>query len=128
MVKRFGLFVAGLFILTSLYGCVALFAGAAGGAGTAAWLSGKIVQDVAVSFERTVKATRTALDKLNLPIIKETMTSEVAQFISEYSDGRKVWVDVHSVTANFSRIEVRVGIKGDESAARKILDKILARL
>ena len=128
MVKRFVLFLSGIILLGSLYGCVALFAGAAGGAGTAAWLSGKLVQQVDASFDRSFNATRNALDKLNLEVVKVTRKNEVAQFISKYLDSKKVWVDLHKVGVNSTKIEVRVGMGGDKEAAREILDQILAYL
>ena len=128
MGKRFALFFIGIFLLSSLYGCVVLLAGALGGAGTAVWLSDKLVQDVDASFEKSLKATRKALKKLQLDVVKETEKDDVAQFISQYHDGKKVWIDIHKVSVNSSKIEVRVGMTGDEEAAREILDKILAYL
>ena len=107
---------------------MALLAGALGGAGTAVWLSDKLVQDVDASFERSLKATKKALKKLQLDVVKETQKDDVAQFISQYHDGKKVWIDIHKVSVNSSKIEVRVGMTGDEEAAREILDKILAYL
>ena len=127
MAKKIILYVLGFVLLLNSYGCVLLLAGAAGGAGTALWLSDKLAQDVNASFDKSVQAAKTAFKKLDMSITKETTTGDVAQLLSEYA-GKKVWVDIHRVTENASRIEVRVGIKGDEVAARKILDKILKYL
>ena len=127
MIKKISLYILGFILLLNSYGCVLLLAGAAGGAGTAMWLSDKLAQDVNVPLEKSVQATKTAFQKLDMSLNKETQTGDVAQLISDYA-GKKVWVDVHRVTENASRIEVRVGIKGDEVAARKILDKILKYL
>lgn len=111
-----------------LSGCVAILAGTTGGAGTAVWLSHKLVQEVDASFERSLKAARAALSSLKLDIKKETKKEDVAQLKSEYYDSKTVWVDIHKTDITKSRIEVRVGIKGDEIAARKILDEIIKRL
>ena len=127
MTKKIISYIFGVLLLLNSYGCVLLLAGAAGGAGTAMWLSDKLSQDVSASFEKSIRATKTAFKKLDMSVTKETTTGDVAQLLSEYA-GKKVSVDVHRVTEDASRIEVRVGLTGDEQAARKILDKILKYL
>lgn len=117
------LFFAVLWLM-NVCGCVALLAGTAGGAGTVAWLSGKLSQEVSVSFDRTLKATKSALKSLKLKVTKETVEEKVAQVMSNYTDGRTIWIDIHRVSESASRIEVRVGATGDKEAARKILDRI----
>jgi len=109
-------------------GCVALVAGAAGGAGTAHWLSGKLAQEVDASIDESLEAVRAALKSLKLPTTKETVKYEVAQVMSKYTDDRTVWIDIHRTSSATSRIEVRVGAMSDEDAARVILDKILKYL
>jgi DNA polymerase III delta prime subunit len=109
-------------------GCALLLAGAVGGAGTAVWLSDKLTQAVNAPFDKTVLAVKSALAELDLHIIREIQKDDVAQVISEYYAGQKVWVDIHKMTKRSSRVEVRVGLTGDEEAARKILDQILAFL
>lgn len=127
MNKFFGFLVGSLF-LAQVYGCALLVAGAAGGAGTAVWLSNKLSQDVDVSLERTFQASKKGLKNLKLEIVKETKKDDVAQLISRYYDGQKVWVDLHKMSETSCRIEVRAGVTGDEAAARKILDAILKYL
>jgi hypothetical protein len=118
------IFLAGIF-LVSLYGCLALFAAGAGGAGTAVWLSNKLVQEVDASFTRSLKATEAALNSLRLPIKKKTVGQKVAQIISEYTDGKTIWVDIRPVSERRSKIEIRVGsVQPDEKAAEKILTQI----
>lgn len=127
-VTRLMMGVLGVLFVTSSAGCALLLAGAAGGAGTAVWLSDKLTQAVDAPFDRTIQAAKSALEKLDLKITKETIKDEVAQYISEYYDGKKVWIDIHKITQKTSRIEVRVGLTGDEEAARKISDQILKYL
>lgn len=115
--------------LTLMSGCVFLLAGAAGGAGTALWLSGKLSQEVNAPFERTIKAAKSALKSLRLQIDKETLAEDVAQIMAKYSDGRTIWIDIHRVTEASSKIEVRVGaVSQDKEAADKILKKIMRYL
>ena len=122
--RKIGIFLVSMVCLVQLYGCVALLAGAAGGAGTAAWLSGKLSQEVNVSFDRALQASRRGLESLKFKVTKETLKEDVAQLMSKYSDGRTIWVDVHRVADSASRIEVRVGATGDKEAAQKVLNQI----
>ncbi len=123
------LFLLGVALLgMTTSGCVALLAGAAGGAGTAVWLSNKLTQDVDKSMEKSLSAVKAAMSSLKLKITKETVKDEVAQIVGEYYDGKTIWIDVHRVTASSSKIDLRVGMAGDEEAARKIMDAILKKL
>jgi hypothetical protein len=128
MMKRWGVGVLSVLLLLNLYGCVALLAGAAGGAGTAAWLSGKLTQEVDASFDRTLTAVKSGLQSMTLKVTKETIKEDAAQVMSNYSDGRTIWVDIHRVTAFATRLEVRVGAAGDKEAAQKVLNKIMQYL
>ena len=124
MKRKILLFLICVIGLSQLYGCVALLAGAAGGAGTAAWLSGKLSQEVNVPFDRALKAARRGLESMKFNVTKETVKEDVAQLMSNYSDGRTIWLDVRRVADSSSRIDVRVGATGDKEAAKKILDQI----
>ena len=115
-------------ILSNCYGCIALMAGAAGGAGSAVWLSGKLVQQVSSSYETTINATRAALKAMNLEITKETKAADVTQVRSVYADGRKVWIDIHPISSNSTRIEIRVGAFSDKTASDEVLKKIISYL
>lgn len=121
MLRKLSLFACAVSVLLSLSGCVALVAGAAGGAGTAVWLSGKLTQEVNVSFERSVSAVESALKSLNLTVVKKTTKKDIAQIINRYTDGKTLWVDIRPINVSVTRIDVRVGVTGDEDAARKIM-------
>ncbi|MGE5197859.1 MAG: DUF3568 family protein [Deltaproteobacteria bacterium] len=113
------------FLLVNIYGCFALLVGAGAGAGTAAWLSGKLTQEVHAPFDRAIKASESALDSLKLPVTKKTVENNVAQIKSEYTDGKTIWIDIHRVTDTSSKIEIRVGaVGGDKEAATDILNRI----
>mgnify|MGYP003395171978 CR=1 FL=1 len=106
-------------------GCIPLIAGAAGGAGTAVWLSGKLTQEFHKPYENTVNAAKQALRSLKLDINKETKQDTVTQLKSNYSDGKEIWMDIHKISEESSRVEVRVGTIGsNKEAASKILKKI----
>jgi len=114
-----------ILVLVNIYGCVALLAGAAGGAGTAAWLSEKLSQEVNAPFDKTIKATLSALQSMRLEVTKETKKEDIAQVISKYTDGKTIWIDIRRINDNTSQVDVRVGgLKGDKKASSEILKEI----
>ena len=124
MFRNIAVFVFSIILLLNVCGCL-LFAGAAGGAGTAVWLSGKVTQEFHVAYDRAVKGTRSALNSLKLDILKETKEDNLTQFKSKYSDGKEIWVDLRKIADNSVKIEVRVGaINPDKEAADEILKAI----
>lgn len=125
MFRKIMAVIVSFFLLVNIYGCAAMVVGAAaGGAGTAAWLSGKLNQEVNGSFEKSLSAVKLALKSLNLNVTKETVKDNVAQIMSNYTDGKIIWVDIHRVSSSTTRVEIRVGVAGDQAAAHKILGKI----
>lgn len=126
MFKRGIVFVLlGCLLLFNVTGCVALLAGAAGGVGTAVWLSGKLTQEVNTPYQGTVNAAKSALSSLKLEITKETKEEDITQLRSQYTDGKDIWIDIRKLTEYSSKIEVRVGaVSPDKQAADTILKRI----
>jgi hypothetical protein len=126
MFKKLLILLFVVLLLVNMYGCIALLAGTAVGAGTAVWLSGKLSQEVNVPFERTINAAKSALKSLKLEVTKVTVEQNTAQIMSKYSDGKTVWIDIHRITEASSKIEVRVGaVSTDKEAADIILKRIM---
>ena len=125
--RIFGLIFSALLLLNTC-GCAVLLVGAAGTVGTAAWLSGKLSQEVDASLDKSLKATKSALKSLNLNITKETITRDIIQVMSNYMDGKTIWIDIRRVSDSVSRIEVRVGVPGEKETAREVLNKIIEYL
>ncbi|MBU4311677.1 MAG: DUF3568 domain-containing protein [Candidatus Omnitrophica bacterium] len=117
-----------MLFLVNIYGCAAVIAGAAGTAGTAKWLSGKLTQQVNTSSEKSLEAVRTALKSFEFDITKETITEDIIQVKSNYTDGRTIWIDIRPTSTSSSQIDVRIGAMSDKDAAQKILDRILRYL
>jgi hypothetical protein len=111
----------------NICGCVPLLVAGgavAGGAGTAGWISGKLVQELDVPFEETFGAAKYTMNSLNLSISKEIKKTEVAQIKGNYIDGKTIWIDIFNVSPSASRVEVRVGAIPNREASYKILNKI----
>jgi len=125
MFEKIAVFVFSAALLLNIYGCVPLLAGAAGGAGTGAWLSGKLSQEFHSPYERTIDATKKALKSLKLEITKETKDANITQLKSIYLDGKETWVDIRKISDNSTKVEVRVGgVQPDKEAAGTILKAI----
>ena len=109
-----------------LNGCIFLAAGAAG-AGTAAWLSEKVTQEVKNPRNEVVKAAKDALKGMKINVYKESKSTEVTQILAKNTDGKQVWVDIRPIDANNTRIDVRVGYLNGEADSRKILEEIVKK-
>ena len=125
MIKKIAIFTVLVLFLANVYGCVALLAGAAGGAGTATWLSGKLTQEFRASQAACVRAAKNALKALKVEIEKETVKDDVAQLVGKNIDGKTVWVDIHRVSKTTQKVGVRVGgVSADKEAEIKIMQRI----
>ncbi len=126
MFKRLAVFIFSMCLWLSMSGCFALLVGGvAAGTGTAVWLSGKLTQEFHYPYEEVITATKKALAALNLDLVKETKEDAVTQIMTNYSDGREVWIDVRKVSEDSTKVEVRVGgVGSNKEAASKILKRI----
>jgi hypothetical protein len=112
-----------VFVCVQLCGCALLLVGAASG-GTALWLAGKLQREFSAPLDATLSATEQAVSSLRLTVVKTTVKEEVAQIIATYSDGRRVWIDLHKMSPSVTRVQIRVGAAGDETSARRIMNQI----
>ena len=107
-----------------LTGCAALLVGGAAGAGSVVYVKGQLKEDMAASVPVVHDASISALKELNLPIIEDAHDKLSAKITSRFADGNDVWIEIESVTAESSKITIRVGVMGDEQKSRQILDVI----
>ncbi len=128
MLKKLTACVALLCVPLILTGCVAIIGAAAGGAGTAMWLSGKLIDEVNAPYDKTIAAAKKGLAALDMPILKQTEEAQITQLISTYKDGSKTWIDIRPLTTKSSKIEIRVGMRGSKTASTEIMDKIKSYL
>ncbi len=125
MIKKWLAAIMMCVFLASASGCIALLAGAAAGAGTAVWLSGKLTQEFSAPQERVVNSAERALKAMKLKILKETTEEDVTQLKSEYTDGKDIWIDIKKIAERSTKVEVRVGgVSPDKDIAAKIMKRI----
>ena len=125
---KFWKYVGQLVVLAMLVvnsaGCFWLLVGGAAGAVGVIWVKGKLQQDVNEPLDVVHEASIKALKKMELPVIVDRKDKLTAKIESEFADGAKAWIDLTSLSAKATKIEVRVGTIGDEKRSREILDTI----
>ena len=124
---RLGLFLA---LATLISGCAgaALLAGGAAGVGAIVWVKGKLEYQSSVPLSKVYTATLAALQEFELPIREEKKDKLVARVESQLADGKRVWIDIRSITESSSKITIRIGMFGDRSRSRRLLEAIRRHL
>ncbi|MBW8781228.1 MAG: DUF3568 family protein [Verrucomicrobia bacterium] len=108
-------------------GCLLVAAGAAG-AGTVAYVRGELDASLAGSYDSVVKAANRALDDLQFKKINETKDAIKTVLVARTADDKKVRIEITKVSDTLTKVEIRVGVFGNENLSRTILDKIQKNL
>jgi hypothetical protein len=126
-VWKYGMILAGLALLPLLSGCVAVLAGAAG-AGTVAWVEGRLDATLDANFDQAEKAADRAVTQLQFVKVNEEKDALTATLIARTAEDKKIEIKVVRVGDTTSRVQISVGVFGDEGQSLAILDKIKANL
>ena len=126
-VWKYGMILAGLALLPLLSGCVAVLAGAAG-AGTVAWVEGRLDATLDANFDQAEKAANRAVTQLQFVKVNEKKDALTATLIARTAEDKKIEIKVVRVGDTTSRVQISVGVFGDEGQSLAILDKIKANL
>lgn len=108
-------------------GCIVVAAGAAG-AGAVAYIRGELQSTLSQSLEATEQAANKALSQLQLIKINESKDAFVAILTARTADDKKVEIKLTKVAAESTKVQIRVGVFGDETRSLAILEKIKANL
>ena len=114
-------------VLPLLSGCVAVIAGAAG-AGTVAWVQGRLDAALDANYEKAEKAVNLAITQMEFAKVSEKKDVLNAIFIARTAEDKKIEIKVSRVGDVTSRVQIRVGVFGNEAQSLAILDKIKANL
>ena len=126
--KMFGLMlVLGSFVITTS-GCFALLVGAAAGAGGVAYVKGILEKNFDRSVAQVHRASLTALKKLKMTIHDDDVTQHNAKIKATDTDGKKVEVIIEALTEKSSKLQIRVGVFGDQEQSQSILNAIQKHL
>lgn len=121
--------MAGFISLTGS-GCALLLLGgaAAAGAGGYAWYSGELKASEAVSYEKAVSASQSALKNLGYTLTETEKDALRTKMTFRGAADAKVAVTVNKMSASVSEICVRVGTFGDKTKSVGIMDAIKRKL
>ena len=108
-------------------GCVAVVAAGAAGTGVA-WYKGRLEANVNADIDDTFKASQKALTQLEFAKIKDHKSAVDAELVARTALDKRVEIQLTRVTSGTTKIEIRVGVFGDESLSMLILEKIKAAL
>ena len=114
-------------LLPLLSGCVAVLAGAAG-AGAVAWVEGRLDATLDANFDQAEKAADRAVTQLQFVKVNEEKDALTATLIARTAEDKKIEIKVVRVGDTTSRVQISVGVFGDEGQSLAILDKIKANL
>jgi len=116
--------------LVAVTGCVAVIfaAGAAAGIGGAVWVHGELETSLAGSLPHVRDAATATLHKMGNGVSTEGAGDMASTLTSYTGDGRKITIELKSLSAGVTEIHVRVGFWGDRDISQHILEDIDSRL
>lgn len=104
-------------------GCLAVAAGVAA-AGTVVYIRGELQASLANPYRDVITATGKALGKLQFRKISEKGDALKTVIVARTGSDKKVEITVKKVTDSVTKVEIRVGVFGDEALSMTILDNI----
>ena len=104
-------------------GCLVVAAGAAA-AGAVVYVRGELQASLANPYTDVVTASGRALEKLQFRKISEKGDALKTVIVARTGSDKKVEITVKKVTDSMTKVEIRVGVFGDEAMSLTILDKI----
>ena len=122
-------FAAVLFsILLTAQGCVPLLIGAAAGAGGVVWAKGSLEQNFDNTVDQLHRASLAGLRDIKCTVRTNQIRKHLAKIEFEFDDGQKGSINVKALTERSAKLNIRVGILGDETKSNIILNAILKHL
>lgn len=104
-------------------GCLIVAAGAAA-AGTVMYVRGELQASLANPYPAVITATGEAIEKLQFRKISEKGDALKTVIVARTGSDKKVEITVKKVTDSVTKVEIRVGVFGNEALSMTILEKI----
>ncbi len=127
MNKTYIVFLSLMVSLPFVSGCAVILAGGAG-AGTVAYIKGELQTNLEASLEKSIEATRSAVENLKFIKISEEADKLTGEIIARTSQDEKITIQLNKVTENTTKISIRVGMFGDQSLSHSLLEEIKKEL
>ena len=119
--------VLALLLLPLFGGCTTTTPGPEG-AGMVAYGHGELSTDLTHNLDAVFEASQRALAQLEIAKIDDKKTRVDAQIIARTASDKKIVINLERDTDTLTKIHIKVGVVGDETLSRLILDKIVAQL
>lgn len=107
-------------------GCLVVGAGA--GAGTVAYIRGELNSPLEVSLDRSIGATKRAIDELKFHQISEASDALTAEFKVRNAQDDSIRISLKRQTDTLTTVSIRVGTFGDQELSQVILETIKRNL
>jgi hypothetical protein len=114
-------------LLALVSGCTTTTPGP-GGKGVVAYGRGELSADVTHDLDTVFAASQRALDELEIIKIDDKKTRVDAQILSRTATDKKIVINLERVTDTLTKVYIKVGVVGDETLSRLILDKMFTEL
>ena len=119
--------IAILAALPVLSGCLVLAVGAAG-AGGAFYLTGDLEATIEARPEQIIAATEKAFREMDFATVSASASEVDGKAIARTATDKKITVTTKFKSEKTSKLSIRIGIFGDETLSRMILEKIKKNL
>jgi len=117
----------GALLSTGLSGCLIAAAGAAG-AGTYAYVTGKLTATLDAPLERAHSASVTAVESLKFTGESKQLDAFNGVVTALAADGSEVKIDLKRLSDKSTEVQIRVGTFGDKSRSVAIYEEIKKHL
>jgi len=108
MLKRLYLIIGIMHLLLST-GCIALVVGAGAGAGTFAYVNGKLSRTYQANYETTYAVCKGILEDLKQPILEEKTDGTQTTIRSQRADETPMTITVLIIDPEWTEVSVRTG-------------------
>jgi hypothetical protein len=108
-------------------GCVVVAAGAAG-AGAVAYIRGELETTLEGSLDSVHRASGRAISQLEFVKISDRKDALSANLVARTAQDKKIDIVLTKTGDNLTKVQIRVGVFGDEELSRALLDKIKGNL
>ncbi len=109
-------------------GCVPLLIGAAAGAGGVAWAKGSLEQNFDKTVDQLHGASLHGLKDIKCTVRLDQIRKHLAKIDFEFDDGQKGTINIKALTERSAKLNIRVGVLGDETKSQIVLNAILKHL
>lgn len=116
--------VLGLSTLSLTSGCLAVAAGAGAGAGAVAYVRGDLTATLAGNLDRTVQAADKAVQQLEFAKVSESKDALLAIIVVRNAADKKIKITIERTAVDLTKVNIRVGVFGDEVLSMAVMDKI----